>query len=368
VKKTVDEKRSFFACFTLLLSEVFIMMSKMNITELSIEELGEFVQSVGEKKFRVEQISKWVYDKSISSWQHCHNISKKLIEKLEENFNFHSLTLTKAYTSKRNDSIKLLFHANDGASLEAVIIINAARTTVCLSTQIGCKFNCSFCASGKNGFIRDLTAAEIIDQFRLAQLYVKRKIDNIVFMGMGEPLDNYDSTVKALRTFISSTYFGLSSRRITVSTVGFIPGIKKFAREELSQVKLSVSLHAAIDSKRKQIMPIEKQYPLREVLKVLQSVRSQFRRTVTLEYILIKNFNDSKSDVTALIKIAKELKAKINVIGYNKVHGVSFVPPSNEDLDAFAKQIERNNVPITIRYSAGNDITAACGQLRLVKD
>jgi 23S rRNA (adenine2503-C2)-methyltransferase len=182
-------------------------------------------------------------------------------------------------------------------------------------------------------------------------------------MGMGEPLDNYDHTVQALKVLTSISGFALSPRRITISTVGYVPGIEKFAHEELHQIKLSVSLHAAIDSKRKKIMPIARRYSLSELVETLLSVRSQFKRTITLEYVLIKEFNDSPRDVTALVALAKKVKAKINIIGYKKIDGVPFICPSDKDIDSFSEQIKKYAIPVTVRYSAGDDISAACGQL-----
>ncbi|RKX96100.1 MAG: 23S rRNA (adenine(2503)-C(2))-methyltransferase RlmN [Spirochaetes bacterium] len=336
------------------------------INDLERQWLDSYVARHGEKLFRVRQIFKWVFNKNVSNWDEMINIPKGLRDEMKKDFLLFSLKLCNKYASNNNDATKYLFRTNDGHFVETVLIKVGKRKTICISTQIGCKFNCSFCASGKSGFVRDLSCAEIIDQFLLVRNDSHMRITNIVFMGMGEPFDNYDNLIKTIKTFMADWGLAIGARRITISTVGLIPQIERFAREGFSQIKLSISLHAAFEGKRKQIMPIAHTYSLSELISTLRKVRDRFRRNITIEYILMKNFNDYDEDARALAAIAKQIKAKVNLIGYNAVNDCKFVAPSKNDLIQFRKKLEREKVQTTIRYSAGSDITAACGQLSLI--
>jgi 23S rRNA (adenine2503-C2)-methyltransferase len=343
------------------------MKKSIAISSQSQKALEKYVIDKGFQKFRAAQILHWVFQKRVSAWSECQNLPAALISVLAKDFVFSSLELSEVYSSAQNDSFKYLFKAEDGALIETVLIHSLERFTLCLSTQVGCRFSCSFCASGKHGFIRDLLVEEIIDQICMVTRHIERPIDNIVFMGMGEPLDNYEATLGAIRTTISAAGFGLSPRRITVSTVGLLPALKDLSKEDLSQIKISISLHSAIDEKRACLMPIAKQYSVKELVHTIGSIRDAFKRTLTLEYILIRDFNDSKKDSDALIAVAKKLKAKVNIIGYNPIEGCSYSYPSRQEVDTFKKRIEKARIPVTVRYSAGADISAACGQLRLKK-
>ncbi|MFC1621648.1 23S rRNA (adenine(2503)-C(2))-methyltransferase RlmN, partial [Candidatus Omnitrophota bacterium] len=234
---------------------------------------------------------------------------------------------------------------------------SGSRKTICLSTQVGCKFGCAFCASGLKGFKRDLSSSEIIDQILLAG----SEITNFVFMGMGEPLDNFENVKKAIETMNSSLGMAIGARRITVSTCGIIPGIKRF--EEINpQINLSISLHAANNKLRNSLMPINKRYPLEELIEACNNFSG---RTITLEYILIKDKNDLQKDADELSLIARKLKAKVNLIPYSPVPEKRFKAPSGKDIELFQKRLVKNSVNVTVRESKGRDIFAACGQLAM---
>ena len=340
------------------------MGNKRAIKDLSFDELSSYVASCGESSYRAKQLIDWLYKKNIHSFDDAKNISKTLREQLKKDFSLCSLKERSTATSKAGDSIKYLFETEDGCCLESVLIKNDGRMTLCVSTQIGCKYACAFCASGKGGFIRNLTVAEIVDQYYFIEQLAKEKITNIVFMGMGEPFDNYENVTRSITLFTSERGAGLGRRRITVSTAGIIPGIERFSSEGFLQIKLSISLHAVTQEKRKKIMPVAKKYPLDELLKTLIEAKKKFKRRITLEYIVLKEFNDSQEDVNGLARIAKQLGAKVNLIGYNIVDDENFKAPTREDVDAARKRLEDFGIIATVRYSAGSDIAAACGQLR----
>ncbi|MFA4992320.1 MAG: 23S rRNA (adenine(2503)-C(2))-methyltransferase RlmN, partial [Candidatus Omnitrophota bacterium] len=243
-----------------------------------------------------------------------------------------------------------------------VLIPSGRRRTACLSTQVGCKYNCSFCASGKMGFKRNLAVSEILGQILFLQRELGHEITNFVFMGMGEPFDNYENVSKAISVMNSPKAMGIAARRITISTSGVIPGIKKL-RELGLQVNLSVSLHASNNALRDKLMPINKKYPLEELVKACEGYISGGGRMITLEYILIKGVNDSKKDADGLASIARRLRAKINLISFSPVLGSGFKPPLKKDVEIFKEILDNRKINVTVRESKGRDIMAACGQL-----
>jgi len=342
------------------------MTAKKAITALTHDEFLSVITHQRFPQYRARQLCEWLYKKNPDAWSGMYTLPAPLRTFLEENFSLFSLELHEAQESRFHDSCKYVFRTHDNHYLESVLITSERRRTICLSTQIGCKYGCSFCASGKAGFVRNLTCAEIVDQIRCIYMHTKKKVTNVVFMGMGEPLDNYNNTLASLEALTSDWGFALGERRITISTVGLVPGIKRFAEERFSNIKLSVSLHAATEEKRKKIMPIAQKYSLATLVKTLVTVRNTFKRAITLEYIVINTVNASPADADQLALIAKKLNAKVNLIGYNFVAGVSFNTPSKKTIDSFRAQLAARNVRTTIRYSAGTDITAACGQLRLL--
>lgn len=287
-----------------------------------------------------------------------------LRERLEGNFKIFSLTLTRKLASI-DGTEKFLFGLKDNNFIESVIIPAAGRVTACISTQVGCKFCCAFCASGLSGFKRDLSCAEIIGQ----ALYLKNrlkdnKLTHIVFMGTGEPLDNYDDLLKAIRTINSHFSFNIAARRITISTSGLIPGIKKLAEEGL-QVELSVSLHASDNRTRNKLMPVNKKYPLQDLMSCCRDYISKTGRQITFEYILFEGINSDLQSAQNLSKILRGLNCKVNLIPANPVKELGVLPPPKHEALRFRDFLLRHGVNATLRRPRGEDIEAACGQLRL---
>jgi 23S rRNA (adenine2503-C2)-methyltransferase len=293
------------------------------------------------------------------------DLSLALRRKLEDNFFLNSLKLIEALKSK-DGTEKFLFQLKDGNFIETVAIPTEKRLTLCLSTQVGCKFHCCFCASGMLGFKRNLTSAEIIEQV----LYVKNNfsdkvITHLVFMGIGEPLDNYDSVIKAIRIINSKAAFHIGARRMTISTSGIIPAIKRLREEDL-QIELSISLHAADNQTRSRIMPVNKKYPLAELIKTCSEYIKQTGRQITFEYILMKGINSSLQNAQDLSKIVKSLVlCKVNLIPLNPIKNCALEPPSKSEILLFRDYLLRQGVNVTLRQRRGADIEAACGQLRL---
>jgi len=332
-----------------------------DIKNLTFEELKSEMNKMGEPDFRAEQIFSWLYQKGASSFHDFSNIPRSLRDKLKEFFFVGELELFSHFRSQDRTE-KFLFKLQDGNFIETVLIPSGQRRTVCLSTQVGCKFSCAFCASGLRGFTRNLAPSEMLNQV----LYLRQNLDyqltNLVLMGMGEPLDNYENVAKAILTMNSSQGMGIAARRITVSTCGIIPGLERFKSLGL-QVNLSLSLHAVTDKLRNQLMPVNKKYPLEKLLQACQDYLASCGRKMTLEYILFGAVNDSAQDADGLAEIARRLRAKVNLIPYSPVCGLEFRSPSAEKIDRFIKRLEGKRIGVTLRRSKGQDILAACGQL-----
>jgi 23S rRNA (adenine2503-C2)-methyltransferase len=332
-----------------------------DIKNLTFDELKAEMMRLGEPAYRAEQIFGWLYKKSVSRFGDMANLGRNFQEKLSRDFSIGSLELFGVFRSKDRTE-KYLFRLPDGPCIESVLISAGRRKTVCVSTQVGCKFGCAFCASGLKGFIRNLTPAEIAGQVVFLKENLEITTTNIVFMGMGEPLDNYENLAKAISILHSPEGLSIAARRMTVSTAGIVPGMVHFKKLGL-QVNLSISLHAATDAKRNSLMPVNKKYPLEKVIAAGEDYLRSGGRKITLEYVLIKGINDSTADAEGLARIAKRLKAKINVIPYSPVIGLPFEVPEEKRMRDFLKTIEDKNVPLTLRQSKGCDIQAACGQL-----
>jgi len=355
-------------------------MEKQDIKDFTIAELEERLAEISAPPFRARQIAEWLYRKGVSDFSLMDNLSKDFREKL--NALFHVSRPEIAEIARSTDGTeKFLFQLTGrGHSplsnpmervpapptqteyIETVLIPERERTTVCLSTQVGCRYKCAFCASGKSGFTRNLTLAEIINQLLFIRFSRDRKITNVVFMGMGEPFDNYENLVRAISVINHDQGMGIGARKITVSTCGIIPGITRFQDLGL-QVELSVSLHAAKEELRCKLMPVSKKYPLKELVPALADYTRKTGRVVTLEYLLVKDVNDSVDCAEKLIDITKYLKAKVNLLGYSSVAGNNYRAPEKEDVLIFANRLIQKGVFVTIRKSRGNDIYAACGQL-----
>ena len=334
---------------------------KKDIRDLTLEELKAELEGMGERPFRAAQVFDWLYQKGVSDFAAFSTLSKELRENLAARFSIGRLEL-EARLESRDGTAKLLFRLADGHCVETVLIPAGPRTTACLSTQVGCKFGCAFCASGLHGFKRNLSPSEITGQ----ELYLTRTlgldITNYVFMGMGEPLDNFENLTRAIRTMNAPEGMGIAARRMTISTAGHIPGIERLKGLDL-QVNLSVSLHAVTDRLRTRLMPINKTYPLEKLVEACEDYIRSGGRMITLEYILIKGVNDGLHDADGLAGIARRLRAKVNLIAWSPVAGLPFETPAEADVARFRRWLEERKIRVTLRLSKGKDIFAACGQL-----
>jgi 23S rRNA (adenine2503-C2)-methyltransferase len=325
----------------------------------------EIAAELGLKPFQGDQIFRWIHQKQVFDFDAMTNLSKGLRERLKENYDAVPLTLEEVSESEETGTRKILFRLRDGESVEAVLLRSRDRLTVCLSTQVGCAVKCTFCATGLSGFTRDLDAAEVVGQalYLLRDVPLEGRTPNIVFMGMGEPLRNYDTTVQSIKLLMDKAGLGIGARKITVSTAGEVPGIAKFAQEDW-QVRLSISLHAANDAKRSALVPLNRKYPLARLMEAVHAYVGQIGRQVTFEWTLLKGVNDSEEDARELVKLVQDLKACVNLIPYNPVKGISFATPDAAACEAFADYLNANGVTATLRMERGRDIDAACGQLR----
>ena len=347
----------------------------------TLESLKTQVEAAGYKGFRAKQVMEWLYKKRVDSWDAMTNLPKDFRGWLDTNFILYP---TAPVIDKRSNDVtqKLLLELEDKSLIETVLIRapqtgvgqEDSRKTVCVSIQVGCAYGCKFCASGLAGFRRNLMAAEVVSQLmhicRREDAHTDRareeiaSFDNIVFMGMGEPLSNYDTLVRTIRILNADWGLNFGARRITVSTSGLAPQIIKLAEEGIA-VRLAISLHGATNEVRSQIMPVNKKYPLEELIPAAKIFQQRHGRMLTLEFIMIEGVNDSLDQARELAKIARELHAHVNCIPYNTVEGLEWKRPSVPRQDAFVEALRKQKVSCTIRREKGHDIEAACGQLRL---
>ena len=347
---------------------------RVGLTGLTLEELTEVLAGWGQPKFRAAQIMEWVFRKRVLDWAHMTNLSAALRQRLAESFSLRSLQAVRTQGA-RDTTRKFLFKLADGRFIESVVIPaspalygeTSDRHTLCVSTQVGCALECKFCASGLNGLTRNLQPAEIVEQILQAEAITGERMDNLVFMGMGEPLANYRHLMTALTILNAPWGVGIGARHITLSTSGLVPQIRRLAEEKLP-VRLAVSLHGATDAVRERIMPVNRKYPLNTLIPALQAYCAAKRQIITLEYILIENVNDSLEQAAHLARIARNLRAKVNLIPYNTVEGLPWSRPTEPQQDAFADILRSQSVTTTLRREKGHDIEAACGQLRLQQE
>ncbi len=339
---------------------------KRNIRQLSLGELEDYFLSVGEKKFRARQVYDWLWLKPVQSFDAMTNISKELRENLSQAFSFPSITVDAVQYSE-DGTVKSRFKTIEGHLTEGVLIPTDERKTACVSSQIGCSLSCKFCATGYIDRKRNLEFDEIFDEVALInrqslEVYDK-KLTNIVFMGMGEPLLNYKNVLKAIEKITSPEGLGMSPRRITVSTAGVAKMIRQLGDDKV-KFKLALSLHAATDKKRHEIMPINDTNNIKSLIDALNYFYKQTKSEITFEYILFNHFNDSTEDADELIKIYRQVPADlVNLIEYNPIEFARFTKPSEEKVNAFMQHLEKNRVNVRLRRSRGKDIDAACGQL-----
>ena len=343
----------------------------MNLKSFNYTELEEFVKGKGWQKFRAKQISNWLYKKKVSSFDQMTDLNKDIRNYLKDNFEMDSLSLLSYEKSKYDGSIKFLWKLKDGNTIETVLIPEKGHKTLCVSTQVGCAVGCKFCFTTKDGLIRNLETEEIIDQYLQVQRFIgteeKDRISNVVFMGMGEPLANYENVKKAVQIMTNDRMLGLSNRKITISSSGIIKQIERMYQDkEFPQVKLAVSLNASNQEQREYLMPISQTNTLEELIKTLRQLpfRNGFR--IMLEYVLIKDVNDKTEDAHRLGKLlSKDRKRfKVNLIPFNPYPGTIFEIPDEKSVLKFEKILWDYNLSVFVRWSKGKDISAACGQLR----
>ncbi len=334
---------------------------KTLLKNFSQAELENFAQSKGHKAFRGRQLFQWIWEKGVDSFSEMSNLSKPFIEKLELTCNLELSTVHQVQTSETQGTSKFLIRLNDGRFVETVLIPESRRVTVCLSSQVGCALDCDFCATGKMGLKRNLTSGEIADQLLHVRRFSERLITNIVFMGMGEPFHNYDQVIKAANILNADSGFAHGARKITISTSGLVPQIRRFA-DEGHRFKLAVSLNASEDQSRTQIMPINKKWDIAELVKACKHYTETSKNMLTFEYVLMQGINDSSGDARRLKKIANQVFCKVNVIPYNEV-AEGYQRPSKKRITTFLDALEGGRFGVTVRWSQGDDIDAACGQL-----
>jgi len=336
-------------------------VEKRDIRDLSLVELRQELAALGEPAYRAAQIFAWLYKRGVSSFEEFTNLGKGLRGELAERFAIAGPELF-GQQQGHDRTEKFLFRLDDGQFVETVLIPSGPRATVCLSTQVGCRFRCAFCASGRHGFRRNLRPAEISGQVLYLRDRLRQELTNVVFMGMGEPFDNFETLQRVLGIMNAPEGMGLAARRLTVSTAGHVPGIRRFAELDL-QVNLSLSLHAATDRLRASLMPINKKWPLAEVVEAAEEYVRKSGRMMTIEWVLLAGVNDSPGDAEGLAAVARRLRAKVNLIPYSPVAGFDFESPDEARVAVFRRRLEERRVRVTVRESKGRDILAACGQL-----
>lgn len=336
-------------------------MKKPNLTGMTLEQMEQLFESIGQPKYRAAQLFNWIYKKRIAKLDDMTNFSKQLRQQLSESATIGLVRLAKQVSASDNQTTKFLFTLEDNLHVESVFMIEAKRKTVCLSTQVGCPLGCGFCATGKMGFQRNLTAGEIVDQLLSIQHILNVDVTNVVIMGMGEPFLNYDEVIKACDLISHDTGIAIGKRKITISTSGIIPGIRRFA-DEGQRYKLAISLNAADDQIRDDMMPINKKYPLNELINAAKYYAAKSRHRLTFEYVMIRGVNDSTRDSQKLARLIKGLKCKLNIIPYNSIDEKNKIP-SEDQIDDFIRPFLNMNVVVSVRRSKGADIQAACGQL-----
>ncbi len=320
------------------------------------------MKNYGEKKYRAEQIFHWIYKENVTTFDEMTNISEALREKLKQNFDLHVFKIIKKQVSK-DGTKKYLFDVLDNNAIESVLMEYKYGKTICVSTQIGCKMGCKFCASTGVKFARNLEAGEIVEQLLAIERDEKIHISNLVFMGIGEPLDNYDNVIKAVKILNNPKGINMGARHISISTSGLVPKIYKLADENL-QCTLSISLHSASNEKRSNMMPVNNIYNIQELIKACKYYIEKTNRRISFEYALAKDNNDNLQDAEELVKLLKGMLCHVNLIPINKIEDGKFTKSTNENIIKFRDYLNEHGIVATIRRELGADIDAACGQLR----
>ncbi|MFT5872252.1 MAG: 23S rRNA (adenine2503-C2)-methyltransferase [Clostridium sp.] len=334
----------------------------INILDLNLEELKKWMKSNGESEFRAKQVTDWIY-KDIWEFENMNNIPLSIKEKLQSNFYIGIPKLIEEYSSKLNDTRKYLFALNDGNLIECVVMKYKHGNSICISTQVGCRMGCKFCASTIGGMIRNLTPGEMLSQIMKSQHLINERISNVVLMGSGEPFDNFENVLKFLEIVNSVSGLNIGQRHITISTCGIVPKIKEFADINM-QTTLAISLHAPTDEIRIKSMPIANKYSIAEIIDASKYYINKTNRRITFEYALVKDLNDSTRDAQKLSALLAGMLCHVNLIPVNEIKENGLKRSSNNDVAEFKRVLETNNIQTTVRREMGLDINAACGQLR----
>lgn len=340
-------------------------MSLKDIKGMSLDELETFIISLKQPKFRGKQIYEWLHQKLVEDFTQMTNLPKSLIEQLQIETHFTTLKVVSVLTSSKDSTQKFLFQCSDGERIETVSMHYDHGHSVCISTQVGCRMGCTFCASGIGGLKRQLTASEMLEQVYAVERIVKVRVSHVVLMGTGEPLDNYDEVLKFIRLITSEKGKNLSVRHMTLSTCGLVPQIRQLAQEDLG-INLAISLHAPDDVLRQETMPIAKAFNMKELMKACEYYFTVTKRRITFEYSLIQDVNDSQAQGIALAKLLKSytFKSHVNLIPINPVKEKNYKSTERQNIYQFQKILADHGVEATVRRSLGTDIDAACGQLR----
>jgi 23S rRNA (adenine2503-C2)-methyltransferase len=338
-------------------------MEKTDIKSLDLKKLSAYVESIGEKSFRAKQLYEWMHKKLAADFDEMTNLPKSLKEKLLQSAAFTSLVVVDEKISQIDGTRKYLFSLSDGNIIESVLMRYNHGNSVCISSQVGCRMGCRFCASTLDGLERNLSASEMLDQIYRIQKLTGERVSNVVVMGSGEPMDNYDNLIDFIRLLTDENGLNISQRNITVSTCGIVPGIKKLAEEDL-QITLALSLHAPNDEVRKTLMPIAKRYSLSEVLPACQEYFDKTGRRLTFEYSLVSGVNDNLKEAEALATLLKGINGHVNLIPVNPIKERDYVQSDRKAILSFKNYLEKNGINVTIRREMGRDINGACGQLR----
>lgn len=336
---------------------------KEDIKSLNLKELTVFVETLGEKAFRAKQIYQWLHVKRISSFEEMSNISKAFIEKLKEEAELTVLNKIEVQESKIDGTRKYLFGLEDGNVIESVLMRYKHGNSVCISSQVGCRMGCRFCASTLDGLVRNLKPSEMLEQIYQIGTDIGERISNVVVMGTGEPMDNFDNLLRFIELLTDENGLHISQRNVTVSTCGIVPKMKELAEKNL-QITLALSLHASTQEKRLQLMPVANKYEIHEVTDACRYYFEKTGRRVTFEYSLVGGVNDTEADVRNLSALIKGLNCHVNLIPVNPIKERDFVQPDNSVTLAFKNKLEKTGINVTIRREMGRDIDGACGQLR----
>lgn len=339
------------------------LQEKTDIKSMNLEELKRYMEELGEKSFRAKQVYQWLHEKQVSSFEEMTNLSKALIEKLKQNCVLVELKKEAVQISKIDGTRKYLFLLADGNVIESVLMKYKHGNSVCISSQVGCRMGCRFCASTLDGLVRGLSPSEMLDQIYRIGKDIGERISNVVVMGTGEPLDNYDNLLKFIELLTDENGLHISQRNLTVSTCGIVPKMRKLAEQKL-QITLALSLHASTQEKRAELMPVANKYEIHEVIEACRYYFEQTGRRVSFEYSLVAGVNDREADAEQLAELIRGMNCHVNLIPVNPIKERAYVQPDRRAVWSFKERLEQKGINVTVRREMGRDIDGACGQLR----